>query len=726
VSATNSTRKQWDINPGVGGPIQRDKLWFFGSYRRAGNRADSGVHYNLTPNAWVYTPDLSRPTASEENNDRSHYLRLTYQLTPRNKLAVLYDHQPRYWYNRGASATTSPEASRFDRYMPQYFSQFTWKSPLNSRLLLEAGTTYQNTKLHTFPNTKEPELDVVPRDLNAVSATDSGTGMLMRAANVYGNNLGSSRSLRSRAAASYVTGSHAFKVGLDLEQGTKVVGYYRNGDYNVTVRNGAPLSIQQWVSTAFGEERLTANLGLYAQDQWVLKRTTITAGLRFDYFTSDVPAQDVPGNRWSPAVHYDAVTEGLPHWKDVSPRFGVAYDLFGNGKTALKANLGRYVQGQTLGSGYGPFNPIARSVLSANRNWTDSNGNMVPDCDFTIQGASGECGALSDLNFGRANPRATNYDPAILEGFAVRPDSWETGTQIQHELLTGVSVNAGYYRRWFGRFRAQDNLAVTPADFDPFCLTLPVDSRLPGGGGNQLCGFYDISPAKFGQSQTLVTAASTYGEQTEVFNGWDVTVTARLPGGGQFTGGTSTGRTVSDTCFVIDSPATPTPSATGTAPVPPTGSSTAAQNKNFCKRTPPFQTQFKALGAYPLPWWGLQVSGTFVNAIGPEISAVTYQARNAEIAPTLGRNLASGANGTLTLPIMEPGTVWADSTRRVDLRFTKNVRIGRWRAQGNVDIFNVLNSSAVLAITNAYGPNWLKPTRVQTARFVQLSGQLDF
>src|SRR5262249_4413657 len=152
---------------------------------------------------------------------------------------------------------------------------------------------------------------------------------------------------------------------------------------------------------------------------------------------------------------------------------------------------------------------------------------------------------------------------------------------------------------------------------DPFCIVAPLDSRLPGGG-SQMCGLYDVKPTLFGRVQNVVSR----GDQTEIYNGFDLTGRLHLPSGGQLTGGLNTGRTETDRCFVVDSP----------------------QELRFCHVKSPFQPNVKLVGTYPLPWFGLQTSGVFQLIPGPAITA-SYTATNAQVSPFLGRNLASGANG---------------------------------------------------------------------------------
>src|SRR5439155_15066573 len=135
--------------------------------------------------------------------------------------------------------------------------------------------------------------------------------------------------------------------------------------------------------------------GLFAQDQWTLKRLTLNGGVRLDGLASKTPAVHVDAGLFRSAADFPADNPG---WigKDISPRFGAAWDVFGNGKTAVKTSLGRYVS-FTGASGISPglagANNYAILVASSTtRNWIDSNTNLTPDCDLANPLANGECG----------------------------------------------------------------------------------------------------------------------------------------------------------------------------------------------------------------------------------------------------------------------------------------------------------------------------------------------
>ena len=319
-------------------------------------------------------------------------------------------------------------------------------------------------------------------------------------------------------------------------------------------------------------------------------------------------------------IRFDfAKIDNVPNWKDVSPRLGVAYDFAGNGKSAIKVSVGRYVQSEstTLAAANNPANAI---VTSATRTWNDTNGDYTPQ--------AGELGPLSNGLFGTVVIN-TRYGDDVLTGFAARPYSWQAAASLQHELRPGIGLTGGYYCTWFGNFSVTDNVRVTPDMYDPFCVTVPVDPRLPGSGGNPLCGLYDIRPTAFGLVDNLVTQASRFGKQTELYDGIEGSINARFPRGALIAGGLSTGRTVTNNCdVVVDSP-----------------------QRLYCRNTVPLQgqTQIKINGIYPLPWDFL-VSAVFQNLPGLPIAA-THVYTNEEIAPSLGRNLgqcrgAVTCNGT--------------------------------------------------------------------------------
>lgn len=459
-----------------------------------------------------------------------------------------------------------------------------------------------------------------------------------------------------------------------------------------------------------------------------MSRMTINYGVRFDYLNAAVPEQHLAAGRFVPERNFAAV-KNVPNWKDINPRVGVSYDLFGTGRTAIKATVGRYISGGSLASN---VNPVNTSVNSATRTWTDLNTNFVPDCDWNNPAMNNECGPLSNLNFGKVNPTATQFDKEVLVGWGVRPYNWSVSAGVQHQIANGASIDVGYFRRWYGNFSVVDNQLVGPEDYDPFCVTAPRnDSRLPNAG-EQVCGFYDIKPAKNGLSQNLVRPAKHYGEQTEIYNGVDASMTWRLRGLTLF-GGLSTGRTTTSQCFVVDVPAVYLSVA---SPATPTAA-TPQSPMSSCNVVPPFLTQYKAYGVYQLPW-GMSLSGTYQAVPQPAggglLTSITadYVATNAEIRPTLNRDLAAGANGTATVELLKPFTLLGGHTKQLDVRIGKSlVAAGARRVRLSLDIYNVLNSNDWQTVTtrlssNAAANRWQRPTLILQARYFQVGTQIDF
>jgi len=307
---------------------------------QAAEQTLAGIYYNLTPTGHAYTPDLSRPADSLERN-QNESLRLTWQVSPKNKVSLQHQNasqqRPFYGYSLG-QLTSAPEAIYWSKSAPMYQSQAGWNSPVTSKLLFEAGVLYNNKDYPT-----QPQPDNLP---NQIAYSDSGTGFSWgNYGNTYGHN--ASHNFNSRFAASYVTGSHAFKAGVTFMHlwaltSSDVV----NNGMTLQLLNGVPRQVTVFATPFSFYEILNQNWGAFVQDQWTLKRVTINAGVRFDYLNDVVPAQTLGPGPQVPNrdVSFDEVT-GVPRWTDVTPRLGLSYDPFGHGKTAVKFSIGKYPRG---------------------------------------------------------------------------------------------------------------------------------------------------------------------------------------------------------------------------------------------------------------------------------------------------------------------------------------------------------------------------------------------
>jgi len=398
----------------------------------------------------------------------------------------------------------------------------------------------------------------------------------------------------------------------------------------------------------------------------------------------------------------------------------VSYDLFGNGKTAVKASFARYVNGEAVATA-AANNPQTTVGNTDTRTWNDANGDFtIFNPNGTVQ--AGELGPSTNANFGRLVAASTTTDPAVLNGFGVRPFNREITASVQHELLPRVAVTAGYYRRSFGNQTVINNLLTDPNAYDgPFCITAPTNADLPGGGGYPVCGLYDIKPQYQGQVQNLRTSAENFGGVTDVYQGLDLTVNARFQNGTFIQGGVNAQRRHQDYCNapIIAS----VPGVTGT-----TNLQADNPESRFCDSTSPFRPDVKFLVSHRFPW-DVLVSGSYQFTQGPNILA-TWAAPNSLIAPALGRNLAAGATATKTIALVEPNTLYGENLNQLDLRASKRFTVNRLRFRVDADLYNALNSNWPFTLNNTFATGatsqWLRPTNVLQGRLFKIGAQFDF
>ena len=738
-----SIKKFVETAAGVGGPIRRDRLWFYGAFRKSVTQQyAAGIYWNTLkqPESLLYVPDLNRPAHSDDFY-RDYSLRLTLQASEKHKVVVFgsFQHNCNCVYalfRPQGGPLVSPEAATEHEYEPAYNLTATWTYPATNRMLL----MFAGGANHITQQNKRGE----GVDINSIQVTEQSLDFKYGAA--YGATAGGSsystlprRQYHQQFSLAYVTGSHNFKGGVNLREirtgnnekyGNDV--YMANRAILYTFNNQRPVSLQLLATpTHFEETALDA--AIYVQDQWTMDRLTLNLGLRYNDIDMSSPELILPpgffvGERLVPAA------EHIPHWRNLSPRLGAAYDLFGDGRTAIKASLGRYPD--IIRNS--PANPVNQFSLTTNRTWNDSllgvgdsrSGNFVPDCELLTPAANGECGAWSDQNFGRQRITTRNA-PDSLEGFNKQFNNWQAALTFQHELTEGLALNVGYFRTWYANQLVTNNEAVPASGYDFYCITAPTDSRLPGGGGNQICGLYDVKPAFFGRVDNLVTQASNFGEgQKQVYNGVDVTLSGRFGQGGQFSGGLSLGRTVTDNCYTNENPSLTPPAFLNVAALP--AGTLAPRNGDFCKVTPPWSssTQVKFLAVYPLPW-DIETSAIFQNSPGIPITA-SYVITNQQVSAAIGRNLAACpatgvCNATVRTELIPPNTMFEPRLTQVDMRVSRLFRLpGTTRLRGSLDIYNIFNASSVLSMVPTYGPSWQNAAQVLSARLLRISAQVDF
>ncbi len=739
--------QNYDFNPSIGGPIVQDKAWFYFSYRYlAVSKTVADSFFDANPDPLLYTADTSRP-GIDDGHIRSYAGRVSAQLSSKDKVSYYHDEQDKVRDHWGISSTISPEASAIQATPTSFVSVTKWTRTQTNRLLFDAGLAVYNQE---YQENYQP--GVFAGSFPAVTYTDTVSGKTQNAWNNPADHF--SKLFTESFAVNYVSGSHQLRFGGTISQGRwrltqqythDVMPVTFNGINAATGRvNAASVTLRLPTDRS---NNIDTDLGLYAQDRWTVKRLSINAGVRFDLFRTSTVAGTLPAGSFNAAKEYPECADGISNlnagcagrvlnWKDVSPRIGISYDVFGTGRTAVKVSFARYVNGVGLaaGSTTDNNNPQVTVGTSDVRVWHDDDGNNSP-FDAAGNVVMSELNPSTSTSFGRNVPSTLTTDPRVLEGWGARGYNNEFTISVSHELAPRVSINGGWYKRSFGNqtVTVDNRFSFANGSYEgPFCVNAPANPNLTNGGNYQVCGLYDLfqsAVTNAGPERRTLTFSQDYGGETNIYQGYDLTLIARPRNGMMLQGGINAQKRIFDQCNLVDAGilAYVITAATQVSEIFPNG-------ERACHQDLPYRPDFKLLGSYTLPF-DILLSATYQFSRGvqtggaaPSIQA-TWAAPNS--AFTLGHAFSQNAT-TKSVNLMQVGADYGpDNLSQLDLSLGKRVRMGSTRLRLSLDAYNVFNSdwpfvrSATFS-TSTTASTWLRPANVLQSRFFKVGATFDF
>jgi hypothetical protein len=731
ITSANKILHIQNFNASLGGPVAKDRLWFFIAARHVSTDT-------LVPNTpeYIVTPKNEFLRTVQDTYVRDGLARLTWQINPRNKLSSFFQ---RIWKRKGGDFTfgTDPRASTFRDPRTGHYAlgNIKYTNTLTSRILIEGGysTNYAHSTQSNRPERALPRYlpdgQVNPAWFANGRRTDTALNINPECAYSFGCTVWMSNGLDHRVedtrmvlvgALSYVTGTHNFKVGFADSFGPVHVFDERQADLVENFTNGRPSSVAVASTPANTFDSVKFDLGYYVQDSWTIRRLTLSPGLRVDNFNSYIEATSVPAGRFVPARYFPA-RENVPNWIGyLAPRLSAAYDVFGDGRTALKAAISKYYQPLT-----GSFaDTYAPALQNDTRNWFDCTINAAgsacatgisrpTDGDTIAQ--DWEIGPSSNPRFGLQADR--DFDPNIKwQG------NWETMVSISHQLFSRLSLSAGYYHRTFQNLSMTDRTQITTTDYSAFTLPMPpiTSPNLAGGIDATLVGvldpaeiltIYNLNSAKRSVYGTALVDKNAPNDQS-IYNGVDFLVQGRIRGGSTLIASWTTEKNVSVFCASDDNPNGPTVADLYTG-------SPVSNGGRFCDQRQfdvPWTNEFKIAGSYPLP---------FRLDVGVVLQSYAGSPRTITWTPAPGL-FPGGRTNSETIVLNTPGSLYYPRYNQLDVNLKKNFRTGRMSYSGQVDLFNALNGSAIFTRNNSIGNSLGQVQSILQGRIVRLAFQFKF
>jgi hypothetical protein len=716
ITTANGVQHVQQFTASLGGPIMKDKIWFI----LAARHQSSDQRVANVPEQFV-APDGTILRGIADNYVRGPSVRLTWQATQKNKIAMFGQ---RWWKRKGLDfgAGTDPRAATFrDPHHAHHFvGDGRWTAPITNNLMLEAGYA---TAAFLWLGSGAPGTTVTqafsPEWYAKARRTDTALNINPMCAYPTGCTAWVYNGLDERqenqrntvaAAASFVTGSHNIKIGFQDEFGPDVRKGSLNADLVENYSAGKPNTVTINNSPYIAPGHIDHDAGIYLQDSWTIKRLTFNPGIRVEYFKVSVSEVSMAAGRFSPARFFPEKV--LINWGPTyAPRLSWAYDLFGNGRTALKTSYSKYYRQYDAD----PFmNYADAGRLTENRNWSD--------CDFTpgtsvcsgVALPTNNDGIAQDNEIGPGTP-TFGQKASRSAGDLRRQYNWEFTVGGQHQVMPRLAIGAMMYKRRVGDIQLSDKTAIAPGDYTSFTLPMPDFSQDPTLAGilnaNEVLTVYNLDRAK---SPVFNAPIVDYSSNTDksLYTGYEVNFSTRIPGTTLF-GSWTAERNLSVFCTNNDDP-------NGVSTNDLYAGNTVSAGGRFCDQTKynvPFRHEFKLAGNYPVHY-GIDI-GFVIQSFPGSDRVITWQ-------PAASLYPGAQRTNSETIVVTRPGTLFQPRWNQLDMNFKKNFRQGRKVFTAEVEYFNILNANPIWTTNNAIGPSLGQVQTILPGRIPRLAFQMKW
>jgi hypothetical protein len=647
-AAGNPIKISYDWSSTLGGPIKRDRAWFFGALRWW--RLDQ---YQIG----AVNPDGSQ--GIDDNRIRNFMGKATYQVNQNTRTSFMFNRNLKDRFHRREVDFSEDKATVLqDQPAQNYVGQIS--TVFGRAMVFDARF---GRMWGVFPTRYQKEVqptDIAIRDIVRNTQINAASGQSLNPNHRY----------QANANVGYFRenlgpGTHDFKAGVQMSWERMGYDRIRNGDHYLELNDGLATSVQI-ANTPVNSDHRLETWGIFLQDRWMIGRATLNYGLRLDGVSSYLPEQSSPAGTFVGERSFPR-KDVFDYNFNAAPRIGLSYDLFGNGRAALKAYYGRF---------YNQFGSELAESLNLNGlqsvrvTWTDRDNDLRLD--------PGEYVA----------PNFTSIIPRV-DGDASRPYSDEINVGLDYQLMPNFAVGGSYHRRQHRNGLGIVDVARPSTAYTPVTRTYTD----PETGQPASITVYNLDPALASTRDRVITNIDVLESD---YDGFQLTFNKRMSNRWQLLGGVT-----------FQSHKGFAHSGTYTNPGNTTdfNDPTYLLNKDNSSVFIELPWAFSLSGSYMLPY-DIQLSGKYTARAGdPLVRTLT---------------VTGLTQGQQTVSVQPRGEDRTETVSKfVDIRFAKRFRFGASSIEGTVDLFNLLNANHVLNQNTAIGSTWSRPSLILTPRIVR-------